>query len=227
MLIDVEKEVELKYKERTRTPDILGPVTDLFRLIDYFCSDQEKEGREYAIKFAAMLYRDSVVELEESICKIKDRLIMGHINFYDEVNRLKERLSFYNTKIDELDEKINKLINNNNLLDKFHTEYRCNRFLALTEFSQYKWNNGSNIENLDDKMERKRRKYFDIELKIRIKMWEDKIDELKNEKRRIIESFKLTKQKEKEILLRLIDETDLKHTEYVNKIIEYNALNCL
>ena len=76
-------------------------------------------------------------------------------------------------------------------------------------------------------MERKRRKYLDIELEIRIKMWEDKIDELKNEKRRIIESFKLTKQKEKEILLRLIDETELKHTEYVNKIIEYNALNCL
>lgn len=58
-------------------------------------------------------------------------------------------------------------------------------------------------------------------------MWEDKIDELKNEKRKIIESFKLTKQKEKEILLRLNDETELKHTEYVNKIIEYNALNCL
>ncbi|RHK62888.1 hypothetical protein DW053_06470 [Veillonella sp. AF42-16] len=76
-------------------------------------------------------------------------------------------------------------------------------------------------------MERKRRNILIIELKIRIKMWEDKIDELKNEKRRIIESFKLTKQKEKEILLRLIDETDLKHTEYVNKIIEYNALNCL
>ena len=81
MLIDVEKEVKLKYKERTRTPDILGPVTDLFRLIDYFCSDQEKEGREYAIKFAAMLYRDSVVELEESICKIKDRLLMSLLIF--------------------------------------------------------------------------------------------------------------------------------------------------
>lgn len=227
MSIDIEKEVDLNYEERSRAPEGLGLFTEIIRVWDYMWSDQEKEGREYAIKFSARLYKNIVEELEESIRKIKNRSRVGNIKFTSQIKQLREKNTFYESMITELDEKINQLIVNNSSLDKFHTEYSLNRVFALTEFGQYRTEDKSKIENLDDKMERKRRKYFEIELKKRIEMWENKIDELMMEKRGIIESFKVSKHEEKEILLNLISVIESKQTEYINKVIEYNAIKFL
>ena len=105
MLIDVKKEVKLKYKERPRTPDFLGPVTDLFRLIDYVCSDL------FAEAVAASLYGKKINQ--ENLDALLRVILSVHNDFIRRISHPEPGLpakAYYKVIINDFNTQVNEIV---------------------------------------------------------------------------------------------------------------------
>lgn len=156
-------------------------IDDIFTLIEYCTSDQEKEGRELGKKKATEVYGPMLQELEERQKKLIDEQKANSIKFESNVGFLRDQLVYYENKIEEFESKINVMAQESPIV----------KMLLGADKNKDDLNNNTSSAGaiviaasgaffcsfLEEKMARKRQHYFELEFKKDSKVWESKIKE--------------------------------------------------
>lgn len=230
MMFDLKGFVEKSYKPRKRTPDWLGSIGDVIRVVDYITSDQELEGRQYAVEFAADLYKPIFDALKLSIREARVNANIQTLDFKKATVILRNRYNTCRQEIDELEESIEELVSQKSellpirkALQTLEPGQTCFTPVANPDFLRFR----SSTANLDDKMEEKRRKFFNIELHNQISLLEEKLSTLRNERNDIFKRIKNVRQDELDTLSKTQELVDKTEKEYLNKACEYKLLQMI
>ncbi|WP_321041456.1 hypothetical protein [Veillonella caviae] len=217
MLFDMDKEVQKGYKKRRGTSD-LGVLGNIIRVIDYISSDQEAEGREYAIEFVDKLYEPVFRDLEYSIREMQMNAASQTLDFEQATAVLRLKYDEYLLEISRVEQEIQQLIEEDNELASFRevigrlgTTHVIST-IGLSDFS------------LDKKMEKKRREFFDIELRNQIRLKEEKFSELNKDFSQIFDQIEGVQEDERNTLSELQALVEEFEKKYLDKKLEYNLM---
>lgn len=218
MLFDIEKAVRKGYKKRRRTPEWLGPFGEIIRTVDYITSDQEAEGRQYAVEFAYELYGPIFRTFEQIVSDARLSARIQVLEFNSAVSILCIKYDEYQSEISKLEDEMTALMDRDNALALFREHFSNHGAPSIiADYSRFSI-------NLDDKMEAKRRKYFEIELCEQVRMMESKLAELHKELSQIFDQIESLRDDERCTLCELQGMVDQLEKEYLNKKLEYKLL---
>ena len=147
----------------------LEPIRDIFKVMEYVSTDQEKEGRELGIKAASRIYQPVLRNLESRQTKILAATDKEQSFFEGQAKSLRDQCAEYEQKTADLAERIK------NSSEK-KSESVDNFFRTINSFGMYSVQSvsiiGGNIydswslsDYLEKKMKEKREKFYNIEFK--------------------------------------------------------------
>ena len=208
-----------------RLPKI-DPIDDIVQIVNYVMTDQELEGREKGKKVAAKIFEPILGELKNKQSIIIDNMKKENNNFESKVEYLKKKyievdneITLVNTQIASMrgiSIKMDSLING-------MSSYGIIATLANPLFSDMYVNIGIG-GFLKNKMDKKREKYYQIELVNQSKTWECKIKEVKNSIIESLHDLRLQKKSNKEAIEELEKILEDKFKQYTEIKAQYNLL---
>lgn len=206
------------------------PMLDIFKVVKYATTDQEKEGRELGIKAAANIYKPVLKNLEIRQVKIITATDKEQSFFEGQTKSLKRQCSEYEQKTADLAAKIKKQSSEKS--KAVDTILRVNGFgsgamsggdfiSAIGEALSLAW---SVINFIDNEMEEKRSYYRKVEFEKQSRVWEEKIKEIRKEIAKSIKnlkSYKISNREQIEYISAIVDDAI---KEYCETLAKYNAL---
>jgi len=206
----------------------LEPIRDIFKVMEYVSTDQEKEGRELGIKAASRIYQPVLRNLESRQTKILAATDKEQSFFEGQAKSLRDQCAEYEQKTADLAERIK------NSSEK-KSESVDNFFRTINSFGMYSVQSvsiiGGNIydswslsDYLEKKMKEKREKFYNIEFKKQSLVWQEKIKSVRAKIVESIKNLKSLKISNREQLKHISDIVDDAVNEYCETFAKYNAL---
>lgn len=207
---------------------VANPFRDIFKVVEYMLTDQEKEGRELGIKAAVNIYEPVLKNLEIRQVKIIAASDKERSFFEGQAKFLKEQCAEYERKTAELAAII-----------KSHSDKKSESvdifFSQINSFGMYSganiriicddiYNSQSLSDYLDDKMKEKREKFFKIEFERQALVWQEKIKSVRAkivESIRNLKSLKISNREQLKYISAIVDDAV---NEYCETLARYNAL---
>lgn len=204
------------------------PVFDIFKVVEYVATDQEKEGRELGIKAAANIYEPVLKNLEIRQIKIIAATDKEQSFFEGQAKSLREQCTEYEQKTAELaariknrSEKKSKSVDNLlNTINSFGM-YSSHSVSVIGGDIYDSW---SLSDYLEKKMKEKREKFYEIEFKKQSLVWQEKIKSVRAKIVESIKNLKSLKISNRKQLKYISDIVDDAVSEYCETFAKYNAL---
>ena len=152
---------------------------DIFAIIEYVSSDQEKEGRELGIKKAASMYKPILESLELKQKELIKELDNKTISFKNKAEVLMQSIKNIKFETEMLKNKMRK----NSAYKKYGDLIDVNKSGGNILYGAIAmgWNGNLIADWLNKKMDKKRMKYFKIEFNKQEAKWLDKINSIEKE----------------------------------------------
>lgn len=224
MRFDLEQEIEKKYMPRFswgKIP-IIGGIASV---IDYCRSDNKLEGQKYAREFAASLYSGVIQELRDSVKEIDATDDRGESKFNKHIEILRMEYNKYKKANELINHKISQALSR--IDDSYYKKINlCGGTSITAALGHCIMNNDRDYtrESLDDKMEKKRKKYFLMEIEKCISNCEEIISALEKEREEKLNRYKGYKAYRSQKINELSDIVKQERNKFTNNLAKYRII---
>ena len=198
----------------------------LMKIVKYATTDQEQEGREAGIKTAASIYAPILRKLEIQQSQILTDLDNEQADFEEKVNFIRERCSTFEKGISDATMTINSMRGQSEHMDNLIENMSINGMpctLSIPTILSIFLNFG--IGNyLDEKMEKKWLKYYQIEFENQSREWQKKITKITIDIDGLIEDLLNIQESNQEQLQRITRIFNETISRYCEKSAQLNLL---
>ena len=228
MRFDLEQEIEKKYLPRFSWGRLIGGnLSVIVSFIDYCRSDNKLEGQEYAREFAASLYSGVIKELRDSVKEIDATDDRDESKFNKHIEILRMEYNEYKKANELLSHKISQALSR--MDDSYYKKINlCDGTSITAALGHCIMKNDRYYirirESLDDKMEKKRKKYFLMEIDKCISNCEKIISELEKEREEKLNRYKGYKAYRSQKINELSDIVKQERNKYTNNLAKYRII---
>lgn len=202
-------------------------ISDTIAVVKYAVTDQEQEGRELGIKTASEIYAPILSNLEKQQAKVLDDINKEQISFEEKVKFLRDKCATYEKEISEVSDAIESMrglsVQIDNLIISMSV-HGIQSTICNPIFYSILAKGGIIGTWLQEKMDKKRQKYYQIELEKQSCEWQKKINDVKNKIAMSIDDLKDMQNYNQEQLQCISDILNENISNYCEITAQYNLL---
>ena len=225
MRFDLEQEIEKKYLPRFSWGRLIGGnLSVIVSFIDYCRSDNKLEGQEYAREFAASLYSKVINELAESIKEIDAADDRSDVKLRKHIEVLRTEYDEYKNANILLERKMEQALSR--IKDPYYDKLNLSGGTSITAALGYCIMTDPYYTGLglDDKMEKKRKKYFLMSLAECLTNWEEKVSALEKKKSESLKRYKNLEVYRTQKVNELSDIVKQERNKFTNNFAKYKII---